>query len=478
LALLIDSDLQGELVALETLTASGSLNTHGYDRFYNRAERMHEYAGVNILLRDRTGQQLVNTRVPWGTPLPRDAVAGDDEVIATKRPFVSNVIQGTVARHPIYSLTVPVLENGQVSYFLHMSLELDRLVNILKGNISPNRVAGILDRDNVVMARTEDFENRVGKPASLSFVAQAKGSEGSWVGADIQGRSIRVGYARSKLAGWLVWVGVPDDAVQSALRTTLWRLSALGVALIILAVGLAYFLGGRLAGASRMLAAQAGALGRGDAVPAADIPVRELDEVGYELVAASARRKELERQLIETATQETERRFQILVEGVSDYAIYMLDPDGNVTNWNSGAMRIKGYKTDEIVGRHFSRFYTPEDRADGAPVRALLTAINEGKYEAEGWRVRKDGTRFWASVVINRVEDTNGRLIGLAKVTRDITEQREAERRLATAREQLYQSQKMDAVGQLTGGVAHDFNNLLTIIIGNLDNAKRTLETL
>jgi PAS domain S-box-containing protein len=477
LALLIDRDLQGELVSLETLTTSGSLNSGGYERFYERAARVHDYAGFNILLRDRTGQQLVNTRLPWGTPLPRDAAAGDDEVVATKRPFISNVVQGTVARHPIYFLTVPVLENGDVRYFLHMSIELERLVSILKENISANRVAGMLDRENVVMARTEGFDDRVGKPASPRFVEQAQGNEGSWVGTNIQGEAIRVGYAHSKLAGWLVWVGVPDNAVQSALRETLWRLSALGGGLIILALVLAYYLGGKLAGASRTLAAQAGALGRGDAVAAAAIPVRELDEVGSELVAASARRKELERQLVETATQDSERRFQMLVQGVSDYAIYMLDPEGNVTNWNFGAMRIKGYKAEEIVGQHFSRFYTPEDRADGVPVRALLTAINEGKYEAEGWRVRKDGTRFWASVVIDRIEDSSGTLIGLAKITRDITERREAQQRLEAAREQLYQSQKMDAVGQLTGGVAHDFNNLLTIIIGNLDNAKRTLET-
>src|SRR5581483_11942069 len=151
-------------------------------------------------------------------------------------------------------------------------------------------------------------------------------------------------------------------------------------------------------------------------------------------------------------------------------------PQGNITNWNSGAVRIKGYTEDEIVGRHFSQFYTPEDQAKEVPARALATAAREGRYEAEGWRVRKDGTRFWASVVLDRISDAKGDVIGFAKITRDITERREGEQRLEAAREQLYQSQKMDAVGQLTGGVAHDFNNLLTIIIGNLDGAKRALD--
>jgi len=167
--------------------------------------------------------------------------------------------------------------------------------------------------------------------------------------------------------------------------------------------------------------------------------------------------------------EESERRFRHLVEGVSDYAIFMLDTTGHVINWNAGAQRIKGYSRNEIVGQHFSRFYTEEDRADGVPTRALATARDTGKFEAEGWRVRKDGTRFWASVVINAIRDGRGEIVGFGKVTRDLTERRAAEERLA-------QAQKMESIGQLTGGVAHDFNNLLTIIIGNLETVQRNLD--
>jgi PAS domain S-box-containing protein len=158
----------------------------------------------------------------------------------------------------------------------------------------------------------------------------------------------------------------------------------------------------------------------------------------------------------------SEERFRMLVQGVTDYAIFMLDPKGIVTNWNAGAARIKGYSSEEIVGRHFSQFYTENDRRDRIPERALETARRTGKFEAEGYRVRKDGTRFWASVVIDAIHDGSGELIGFAKITRDLTERKAAE-------EHLRQSQKMEAVGQLTGGVAHDFNNLLTAIIGNLE---------
>ena len=172
---------------------------------------------------------------------------------------------------------------------------------------------------------------------------------------------------------------------------------------------------------------------------------------------------------------DSERRFRLLVEGVVDYAIYMLDPDGIVTNWNAGAARIKGYQADEIIGRHFSRFYTEPDRVAGRPARALRIASTTGHYDEEGWRVRKDGSFFWASVVIDAIRDDAEHLIGFAKITRDITERREAEQRLESVRQQLAESQKMDALGQLTGGVAHDFNNLLMIVSGNIQMLKRTI---
>jgi PAS domain S-box-containing protein len=169
---------------------------------------------------------------------------------------------------------------------------------------------------------------------------------------------------------------------------------------------------------------------------------------------------------------ESERSFRLLVEGVADYALYMLDPRGFVTSWNIGGQRIKGYTAEEIVGQHFSRFYTETDRANGKPSRALEIAEDQGRYEEEGWRVRKDGTFFWASVIIDPIRE-GGRLVGFAKITRDITERREAQLKLEQMQRQLAESQKLDALGQLTGGVAHDFNNLLMIISGSLHTLKK-----
>ena len=182
-----------------------------------------------------------------------------------------------------------------------------------------------------------------------------------------------------------------------------------------------------------------------------------------------------EKREAEEALRKSEERFRRLVQGVTDYAIYMLDPDGHVSSWNAGAERFKGYRADEIMGEHFSRFYTVEDMKAGIPRTALATAREQGRFEAEGWRVRKDGTRFWANVVIDPIHGDEGELVGYTKITRDLTERKEAQEALAASREQFFQAQKLEAIGQLTGGVAHDFNNILAAILSSLRIAQRRI---
>lgn len=158
------------------------------------------------------------------------------------------------------------------------------------------------------------------------------------------------------------------------------------------------------------------------------------------------------------------QQFRRMVLGVRDYAIFLLDPGGHVTTWNAGAERINGYTAEEIVGRHFSTFYTDADRARDHPAEELRIASAEGRYEEEGWRVRKDGSRFWASVVITAVRDDDGALVGYAKVTRDLTERRAAEEALQQANERLARSnQELDRFASVA---AHDLQEPLRTISG------------
>ena len=189
------------------------------------------------------------------------------------------------------------------------------------------------------------------------------------------------------------------------------------------------------------------------------------------------------RKAAELALRESEQRYSVLVDGVTDYAIYMLDPNGIVTNWNRGAQRIKGYRTEEIVGQHFSCFYTEQDRAARVPERSLEITVREGRYETEAWRVRKDGSRFLADVVMDALKDDSGQLIGFAKITRDVTERVKAARELEEARIRLVQSRSEEALrraqaelahvarltslGELTASIAHEVNQPLAGLVAS-----------
>lgn len=188
------------------------------------------------------------------------------------------------------------------------------------------------------------------------------------------------------------------------------------------------------------------------------------DDAGELVGFAKITRDITEKKNVQNSLRESENHFRLLVQSVVDYAIYMLSLNGQITNWNSGAERIKGYTAAEVIGAHFSRFYTDEDRAKGLPELGIRTARKEGRFETEGWRVKKDGSKFYASVVIDCIRNDSGDLIGFAKITRDISQRL----LLEETRAALEHAQRLESIGKLTGGVAHDFNNILQVISGNL----------
>jgi PAS domain S-box-containing protein len=177
------------------------------------------------------------------------------------------------------------------------------------------------------------------------------------------------------------------------------------------------------------------------------------------------------------AIQQSEERFRLLVESMEDYAIYMLDPEGHVTSWNTGAERIHGYRQQEIIGESFHRFYTPEDQEQALPARLLSHAVTDGRSEHEGWRVRKDGASFWANTIVSALLDERHSLVGFSVVMRDLTDRREAEEALRESErklrrqaeeleQQLIASGRLVSLGEITASMAHEFNNPLGIVMG------------
>ena len=296
LALAIDRDLAGLEFTAQTLATSDRLAERDLASFYRQAQRVRGIAGVHVLLRDLDGRQLLNTRRPFGDPLPAEPLEGDKQVIQTRRPYISGVIVGAVAQEPLFTITAPVIVGDSVVYLLNLSLPLERLAVLLKENLNGPRRAGIVDRNGKIMARSERFAELVGTPAVPDFVERTRAGSGIWTGTNSSGEAVRTAYTRGNSSDWIVYVAVPEAVIRANLREAFLALSALGVLLTILALLLAYFVGGRLARSMQTLTATAAQLGRGEPLPARRMPVAEINAVGDALAGASSALTQRERE--------------------------------------------------------------------------------------------------------------------------------------------------------------------------------------
>ena len=292
LALAIDRDLAGLQSTLETLGTSQRLLDGDYAGFYQQALRVRDLLGVNVLVRNLDGQQLANTRVPFGTPLPRDSVPGDDEVVKTRHSVITGIIIGSVAQRPLFTVTSPVVADGKVIYLLNLSLLPERMVDLMTQSLDLGRRAGIVDRAGKIVARTEDMTRVLGMDGAPDFVRATMAGEGIWRGTNVGGERVRTAFTHSKLSGWTVYVSLPEESILRSMQQTVLALIVLGLTLIGIAILIAYWVGGRLAGSMGTLAAQAAALGRGEPIEPHRLAVGEIDAVGRELVDAAARLRE------------------------------------------------------------------------------------------------------------------------------------------------------------------------------------------
>jgi signal transduction histidine kinase/CheY-like chemotaxis protein len=287
LALTIDRDVAGLQYTAQTLATATRIRDRDYAGFYEQAQRVRSFAGVNVLLRELNGQQIVNTRVEYGTPLPMEPLAGDQQAASTRRPVISGVIVGAVARQHVFTITVPIIIDDEVTHFLNLSLPVSRLVNLIQENLVTGRRAGIVDNAGLIMARSERAQELIGTPAARDFVAQARKETGVWAGTNVSGEVVRTASAIGQASGWIIYVSLPESAIRDSLREAFWAVTALGVVLTIAALLLAYVVGGRLAGSMRVLSAGAAQLGRGERVAARTLPVSEISEIGNAISAAS-----------------------------------------------------------------------------------------------------------------------------------------------------------------------------------------------
>jgi PAS domain S-box-containing protein len=616
----VDQELAGLASLVDAVSLFGSLQAGDVEAFLGQAVAVRARTGVDLVLRDPSGQQLANTRRPWGEPLPSAPMESDAAAVRAGRPVVSGLFTGAVAQAPVFAVTGPVLRSGvagaprdgAVSYLLSLNVPAERMRRALMDEIASSGTPAdwtmtVVDCAGTVVARSRAHERFVGGPVNQpALEAMREGQEGSWLGTTLDGQPIFAAFARSRLSGWRVAVGVPEDALAAPLRRALVLLGALGGSLAALAALAAVRLGRRVSGPIQALADGAAAMGRGEAVPPLQTTVREVNRVAGALGDASAALKQRE-----AALRGSEARLRAILDTVPVGVVIAEAPSGRIVGGNKQAERVFGHPvlpSPDVESYREWVSHHPDGRPVGVAEYPLARVVRGGdeRAELEVLYLRGDEREAWLRLVAAPILDeaervmggvmacldidrekraeaglrrlnedletrvaertaerdrmwrlstdlmlvarfdgtieavnpawtaalgwTAGELVGtdlfalihpddLARtrdgavnlavgaafdridnryrhrdgtyrwlswtavpeaglihaVARDVTAEKAAQADLADAQERLRQAQKMEAVGQLTGGVAHDFNNLLQVVMGSIDLLRRRL---
>jgi PAS domain S-box-containing protein len=427
----VDRELTGVLATAQALAASAPLIDGNYEAFHQRAlitlrswspERSEIYA---IVVRDPTGQQVVNTRLPWGAPLPMGVnLQLDNEVIQTKRPSIQDLFVGPASGGTIVDVRVPVFKDDQVTHVLSVALEPRRFSELLQEqNLPADWTAALIDRADRIIARARQHEAFVGRLATDDLRENAVADEGIWQGFTQEEVPVLAAYARSTLSGWRAAVGVPSEVVQRPLKRSLWAIAALGLALITLSCLLALWFGRRITTPVHALAGQARALGAGAPVAPLDTGLREVDAVGRALATASSELRQREAFL-----RASESRLRATQENAA-VGIVEVDRDGRFVYVNEARCRLTGHTREELLGLHITHANDGAERERDRELFARQVAGELEVYTIEKRHVRKDGAKGWTRVSSSAVRDTSGQFLYAVRIVEDITERKQAEER-------------------------------------------------
>ncbi len=430
IAALIDRDLAGLETGLLALSTSARLRSGDYAGFHQQAGEVRDFIGEHVVLRDLAGQQLVNTRVAWGTPLPRTVLDPDAEATATKRPVVSNVFTGALAGAPLFAIVVPVVRGGEITHLLSLSISTDRLLPLLRGSLKPDWAAGVFDRHGRFIARSERHTELSGRPGPREFIDEVSGRQGIWRGEGLEGAPVLVGHAETTLAAWRVFAGAPEAIIEAPLTQAVSLLTALGIGLVGVSLLMAFAVGSQIAGSIKRLAANAAHLGRGETVLPVQGALREANEVGRALSAASIglRERARERDRAEEAMRASEARFRHLAEALPQL-VWIMRPDGEALYCNQRCQHFYGGDWRDLAGR-LSHIH-PDDRASAAKLRADSVAAGRFFQVVVRLRGQRGPYRWHLLSVVPLAGGNTATWVGTATDIDDLRRAEEVNARLA-----------------------------------------------